>query len=217
MNRKCSVCRRRNVDLICNKCGNFICKRCYFPNQKFCRSCWKSNPKVLRWNYPKRLIIASFLIMIVLISTFLIMNINKVEMFTLFPLVLRGLGWSALLIITLRFLTIFALSMILPWLLAFKRSRIYWDEGIYRLNDNSLIRGSVMETIEYLITLEVPRRLKDSIFYEEEYGDLVITSKKDRTFKKTYSLPDYYLIDEIESQYEGNYLLLKLYLNKLPG
>lgn len=215
MNRKCTLCGRRNVDLICNKCGSFICKKCYLPIQNSCKSCWRSYDKATRWNNPKIPILAFSLLMIILIGAYWTMNVDKASKFTLFPFVFKDWGWNLLIIINLLFFAIFTFGMILPWFLAFNRSRLFWDEGIYRLNDGTLMGRGVMETLEYFITLQVPRKLKDSIFYEEEYGDLVISSKEDSSFRKSYSLPDYYLIDEIESQYDGDYLLLKLYLNKL--
>jgi hypothetical protein len=65
-----------------------------------------------------------------------------------------------------------------------------------------------------MITTEIPGGLKDSIYLEEEDDAIILMSSKDANFVKTYNLPEEYHIDEVESEFEGSFLLVKVRLTK---
>jgi hypothetical protein len=89
-----------------------------------------------------------------------------------------------------------------------------WDEGIYSLNENNFSGGNVTETIEYMITIEIDEILKDTIYLEDNLNEIVLLSEKDTTFRRSYRIPEPFIIDTVESAYEDEFLLLKVKLYK---
>ena len=101
----------------------------------------------------------------------------------------------------------------LPLFISLQRSNVNeWDAGIYTLNENHFSGGNVTETMEYMITTEIPDALKDTIFLEDNLNEIVLLSEKDNGFNRAYSIPDQFIIDSIESADEDQFLVLKVKL-----
>ena len=74
--------------------------------------------------------------------------------------------------------------------------------------------GNNTESLEYMITTEIPGGLKDSIYLEEDDDSIILMSSKDTNFVKTYNLPEDYHVDEVESEFEGSFLLVRVRLTR---
>jgi hypothetical protein len=94
-----------------------------------------------------------------------------------------------------------------------QRSIFYdWDGSIYSIQKSYGSSSNITETIEYMITTEIPEGLKDTIYIEDNYEEVVLRSEMDPNFQKNYNIPDSYIIDSVESAYEDSFLLLKIKL-----
>ena len=60
--------------------------------------------------------------------------------------------------------------------------------------------NSFYETIEYMITTEVPQGLEGSIYIEEDEGRLRLLSSRDSGFVRVYDVPPNCLVDDVESE-----------------
>lgn len=129
----------------------------------------------------------------------------------IFPFVFgRVSGWAAA-IFTIMFFIVFILSSVLPWYLISRRGHV--DGGfttIYREG----ARDMVSETMEYIITTELPARLRRSIYIETDNEEVRLRSSLDRAFNRKYTLPRGFTVEDIDYDYEGDYFLLKLILKR---
>jgi hypothetical protein len=89
-----------------------------------------------------------------------------------------------------------------------------WDEGLYNLRDSVVSGGGTTESLEYMITTEIPGGLRDSIYLEEDEESITLMSSRDAGFVKRYSLPEDYRVDEVESEFEGSFLLVRVSLKR---
>ncbi len=128
----------------------------------------------------------------------------------LFPFAFRVSGRLALLLSTLLFLAFAASMILLPWYLI-SRGGMGEGEEIW----TPLRRRR--ETTEYIITLEVPKRLRKTLYVEVgEEGEIYLRSTRDPTFERRYMLPVGFDVEDVEFDYEGNYLILRLLLRRKP-
>ncbi len=214
MSKKCGICGRNNVDILCSKCGTFICERCYDPETDQCVKC---SGKRMRKASPQgnvvRLVSGFMLSMMgIFVMSFAFIPLTDARI-VIFPFVFENVNSVTAVLMSLMFFTMFAMTSMLPFYLSIRRSRMYeWDEGIYTLNENNFSGGNVTETMEYMITTELTEGLKDTIFLEDNLNEIVLLSEKDPGFKKTYNIPDNFIIDSVESAYEDQYLVLKVKL-----
>ena len=133
-------------------------------------------------------------------------------MFIIFPFVFGNVGgWTAP-IITLMFFALFIFSSLFPWYMIRRAGglanerRVFYGEG-----PSPVVKNDVME---YIITTELPGKLKKSIYIESDEGSIHLKSTQDKGFFRRYLLPQGFEVDEINYNYEGNYLLLKLKLKR---
>ena len=214
MDKKCDLCGRDNVNILCSKCGTFICERCYDVEKDQCIKCSGKKIKNSSPNNQLVYLIGGFLLVMMglFVTSFAFIPLTNAKIIV-FPFVfengngLEFLGYFGM------FLTMFATTSLLPLYISLQKSKVYeWDKGIYTLNENKFMGGNVTETIEYMITTEVPETLKDTIFLEDNLNEIVLFSEKDNGFNRSYSIPDQFIIDSIESAYEDEFLVLKVKL-----
>jgi len=130
-----------------------------------------------------------------------------------FPLMFENVNAVTAVLMSLMFFSMFAVSSLLPFYLSLRRNRGFdWDEGIYSLQESRGSSSNVTETVEYMITTEIPERLKDTIYIEDNLNEVVLLSEKDPGFQKFYNIPDSFIIDSVESAYEDKFLVLKIKL-----
>lgn len=216
MKKKCGICGRPNVDILCSKCGTFICEKCYDPEIDQCVKCSGKRINMARpENRIIKLVSGFMLVMMgIFITSFAFIPMTNAKI-VIFPFVFENVSSVTAVLMSLMFFTMFAMTSMLPFYLSMRRSRYYeWDEGIYTLNENNFSGGNVTETMEYMITTEISDNLKDTIFLEDNLNEIVLLSEKDTNFKRTYSIPDNFIIDTVESAYEDKFLVLKVKLYK---
>ncbi len=82
MEKKCGICGRDNVDILCSKCGTFICEKCYDVDLDQCVNC--SGKRTVKASPGNRLIKLVSGFMLVMIGLF-------VASFAFIPLTSRAL------------------------------------------------------------------------------------------------------------------------------
>lgn len=216
MGKKCGICGRDNVDILCSKCGTFICEKCYDVDTDQCVKCsGKKTRKATPGNRLIKLVSGFMLVMMGLfVSSFAFIPLTNAKI-VVFPFVFENVNSVTAVLMSLMFFTMFVMTSMLPFYLSLQRSRLYeWDEGVYTINENNFSGGNVTETIEYMITTEIPSKLKETIFLEDNLNEIVLLSEKDPSFRKTYGIPETFIIDSVESAYEDEFLVLKVKLYK---
>lgn len=214
MDRKCDICGKPNVDILCSRCGKFICERCYDHENDTCIKCsGKLHEKI---SGEKRIIYLTggvlLVIMGLFIASFAFIPLTGAKI-VVFPFFFENVNSITAILMSLMFFSMFAVVSLLPIYLTMKRSMFYdWDEGIYSIQKSYGSSSNVTETIEYMITTEIPEGLKDTIYIEDNYEEVVLRSEMDPNFQKNYNIPDSYIIESVESAYEDSFLLLKIKL-----
>lgn len=131
----------------------------------------------------------------------------------IFPFVFGNVsGWAAV-VFTVAFFVLFILSSLLPWYVVSKRSR--FDDRFVTYRREGSLRGGDSDAMEYIITTELPRRLRRSVYIEADGDEIRLRSTKDESFHRSYTLPRGFEVDEIDSDYEGGYLIMKLLLKRI--
>lgn len=130
----------------------------------------------------------------------------------IFPFVFGNVSGAAAVVFTILFFAFFLLSSLLPWYIFSRRSDLAGDFKTFKREDARWSRDS--ETMEYIITTELPRRLRKSIYIEAEGEEVHLRSTQGGGFHRSYSLPMGFEVDEIDYDYDGNYLVLKLLLKR---
>lgn len=216
MKNKCSVCGREDADILCNHCGNVVCSRCYDAETDMCVKCAGKNASAGRTIKRPGLMVGGIaLILMGLMVTTWAFIIQGGGTVVLFPFVFSGVGAPAAVLLSLVFFALFTVSSVLPLYILLRRSEYSeWDEGIYTLHDSLVSGGYSSEFVEYMITTEVPGSLKESIYIEEDEDSIMLLSSKDSSFVKTYDLPESFHVDDVESDYEDGFLLIRVRLSR---
>ncbi len=214
MDKKCGICGRDNVDILCSKCGTFICERCYDPENDSCIKC--SGKQIKKMSNEKQVLylVGGALLMMVglFVTSFAFIPLTNAKI-VVFPFMFENVNSVTAVLMSLMFFCMFAVTSLLPFYLTLRRSRIYdWDEGIYTLQESHGSSSNVTETVEYIITTEIPDKLKETIYIEDNLDEVILRSERDPNFLKSYNIPDSYIIDSVESAYEDSFLLLKIKL-----
>ena len=210
------MCGRREADILCAKCGGIICDNCYDEEADSCIVCSGKKPSSSSGlNRPAFFVVGLMLILLGLMITSWAFIPQDGVVFMLFPFMFSGFNSTSALLMSLVFFAVFSLSSLLPLYMLFKRSEyMVWEDEIYNIKDSVVTRGNTTESIEYMITTEIPGSLKDTIYMEEEEHSISLMSSKDANFLKKYTLPSEYRVEEVESEFEGSFLVVRVYLKK---
>lgn len=215
MTRRCAVCGGGDADIICGKCRRFVCDGCYDDEAHACVRCSDSSRDIKGAASRSSLLVAGFALIMLGLMVVAYALTPSTSTFVLFPFFLFGAGGTAAFILGMAFFLFFMASTLLPIYIALRRGDYDgWDEEIYTMHEGTPL-SSFYETIDYMITTEVPKGLEGSIYIEEDDGRLRLLSSKDSGFVRVYDVPPNCLVDDLESDYEGRYLLLKVRLRKL--
>ena len=214
MSRKCSICGKDNADILCSKCGNFVCEQCYDPETDSCARCSGKRYRKASGNSQVLYLVGGGLLIMMglFVASFAFIPLTGAKI-VVFPLMFENVNIVTAVLMSLMFFSMFAVASLLPLYLTLRRNRGFdWSEGIYWLQEGSGSSSNVTETVEYMITTEVPEKLKDTIYIEDNINEVVLMSEKDPGFQKCYNIPDSFIIDSVESAYEDKYLVLKIKL-----
>lgn len=214
MSRRCYICGRDQADILCKSCGRFVCDSCYDEEKNSCVNCAKSLYSYKEIVKAPVFLISGLILILVGVMVIAYSLVPEGESgFIFFPFIFTKVNPTTAFLLTLIFYGVFTLSSLLPIYMSLRRNQYWeWDEEIYQIQDTSIQRSK--DTTEYIITTEIPRKLQDSIFLEDEVDRVVLMSKKDKKFIKIYNLPDGYTVDSVESDYEGSFLILKMQLRQ---
>jgi hypothetical protein len=130
----------------------------------------------------------------------------------IFPFVLGNIGVGAASVFSLMFFALFILSSLLPWYMIQRRSSLGNRLATVHTEERPRCRG--LDTMDYIITAELPVRLRRSIYIEADEEAIHLRSTEDEAFLRSYSLPSGFEVDNIDYSYEGSFLLLKLMLKR---
>jgi len=126
-----------------------------------------------------------------------------------FPFVYGVDGFAGILL-SFLFMGVFLVASLLPWLLFVRRGlggRSVEVESVRPVRD---------EAVDYLITVDVPEGLGRTIFVDGGgAGSVVLRSTADSGFRRVYSLPGGFSVEEYTYEYEENFLVLRFRLVRL--
>ncbi|MBN2334314.1 hypothetical protein JXL21_02060, partial [Candidatus Bathyarchaeota archaeon] len=160
MSRKCSICGSEGADILCGKCRTFVCEDCFDADADACVKCAGKTWSHGKASSPKLLVGGLGLIVLGLVLTSWALTGSSDSTIVFFPFVFTNMSSSAAFIISMVFFALFTVSSLLPVYLMLRRgSYSSWDEGIYTLRD-SYMGGNVSETIEFMITTEIPKEVE---------------------------------------------------------
>jgi hypothetical protein len=214
MTRKCAVCGADGADILCRTCNKFVCERCYNDDADACIKC-SGLPGARRdiWIRPSLMVAGFGLFLLGLVVVAWAVTPSTAS-FVFFPFFFAGTGRTAAFIMSMVFFVLFTLSTLLPVYLALRRGGYAgWDEGIYTVQEGASL-SNFSETIDYMISTEIPQGLEESIYIEEDDEMLRLLSTRDKGFVRVYNLPSNCLVDDVESDYDGGYLLVRVRLRK---
>jgi hypothetical protein len=152
--------------------------------------------------------------MMLIVFGFLLMSMAVVPedaegVIVIFPFVIGNVsGWTAV-VLSVAFLGLFIATSLLPWIM-FSRRRPWVGYGPMRGEP----RRREQEFMEYMITIDLPPELRDTVYIEGKEGVIHLRSRADSSFHRRYTLPEGFEVDEYDHEYDSSYLILKLKLKR---
>lgn len=129
-----------------------------------------------------------------------------------FPFAFGTVGGGAAALFGIMFFALFILSSLLPWYMIQRRGGLGDRFSAYQPEEGWRRRGS--DTMEYIITTELPGGLMRSIYIESDCDAIHLRSTLDEAFNRSYDLPSGFEVEDIAYNYEGRFLVLKLMLKR---
>lgn len=129
-----------------------------------------------------------------------------------FPFVFGNMGVAAASVFSLMFFALFILSSLLPWYMIQRRRNL--GDRLATAHPEERPRRMGLDTMDYIITAELPVRLRRSIYIKADEEAIHLRSADDEAFIRSYSLPTGFEVDDIHYSYEGSFLILKLMLKR---
>jgi hypothetical protein len=217
--RRCSVCGRDGADILCSKCGRFICEDCYNEEEDACIRC---SPAAKGATPARRVRVLPMGLAMMLLglsiaaSALVAWAAGGEGMTIIFPFITGNVsGWVAGLYSLIFFAVVISASM-LPWYLHTRAeaSRDIGDDLI-TLQESKMLGGEGYESVEYMITTELPKRLQKSMTIEADEETIYLRSSAEAGFNRSYPIPEGFDLEGIDYDYEEGYLVLKLHLVKV--
>ena len=217
--RRCSVCGRDDADILCSKCGRFVCEDCYNEQEDACVRC----SPVAKRSMPVSRIrmlpmgLAMMLIGLSIAASGLVAGAAGDEgVMVVFPFITGNVsGWVAGLYSFLFFAVVVSAS-ILPWYIHTRVEVAYdGDDDLITLQESKMPGGEGYESVEYMITTELPKRLQKTVTIESDEETIYLKSSADAGFNRSYPIPEGFDLEGIDYDYEEGYLVLKLRLVKI--
>ena len=213
MNRKCAICGR-DADILCSDCHKFVCENCYEEEYDACIKCAGKRINPHKNNFNASLLRIGLLVLFGGISTTLLALIPMTgTRVIIFPFIFEELNVLSSLLVMLSFIFLFTLPSLLPWIMN-KHMTSSWGTDIYTINDSQLDGRNFTEKTKLLITTEITKNLVDTVYFEDDGEILTLLSSKDKSFRKSYSIPVNYSVDTVQYEYEKSYLVLQVNLVK---
>ena len=132
----------------------------------------------------------------------------------LFPFVFTNVGGWGIFAVLLLMFSFFITSSLLPWYLFSRKGHL---NNFLPFKHESASRSRNPDTMEYIITTELPEGLRKRVYIETGEEEIYLRSIEDNGILRSYSLPRGFEVEEIDYDYEGSYLVLKLKLIRISG
>jgi hypothetical protein len=221
-NKICSNCGVEDADILCKRCGNFVCDECYDEESELCIECLEElevkkekNKIVLRVGG-----VVLILIGLSAMASGLMLGIPVEGVTIVFPFIMGTVspliagGYSFI------FFSVIGIASLLPWYIhtweeeydGYPESSTY--DGL-RIKEGKMQGGESVSSTDYVITTEVPKKLVKTIMVETRKNSISLTSSVDKEFAKTYSLPNGFNLEGIDYDYDEGYLILNLHLARV--
>lgn len=210
----CEICGRLGADCLCVKCGRVICEGCFHGFGELCVDCAPQRAVMTASHGISsaglRMLGMLLIVFGLMIASIALLPEDAEGVVVIFPFVIGNVSGTAAAVLAVVFLGMFMATALLPWFL-YSRRRGPWDGyGPFRWEP----RPSKAEMMEYMITIEIPAKLRDTVYIEEETGLVHLRSRADPSFHRSYTLPEGFDVDDYSYEYDGGYLILKLKLER---
>jgi len=211
----CKICGRPGADCLCVKCGRLVCEGCFHGFGELCVDCAPIKP-VMAYSHGVssaglRMLGMLFIVFGLLVTSMALLPEDAEGFVVIFPFVFGNVGgWTAV-VLSIAFLGVFVAMSLLPWFFYNRRRGPWGGHGSTWWE----VRPRESEVMEYMITIDLPRGLRDTVYIEGEGNVIHLRSRADPSFHRSYTLPEGFDVDDYSYEYDGSYLLLKLRLKKI--
>lgn len=210
----CEICNRPGADVACIRCGRVVCDLCFHGSSKLCVDCMprdKIHTSCRGISSAGLKLLGSLLIVLGLLIVSLSFVVGGGEGFIfIFPFFFSGFGGWASIVLTIFFFLVFVATSLLPWFLVTRGRRPGFVFSTMRRKHVP----EESEAMDYVITIDVPSRLRRTIYIESNRNAVHLRSNVDGSFHRSYRLPEGFDVDEYDYEYEGSYLLHRLKLKR---
>ena len=213
----CPVCGGDNADTLCPKCGSKVCSDCFDEEARMCLDCLEQ--LVVEKRHQKRVILATGVLFILLglslIASSIVAGLPVEGVTIVIPFIVGNVSTAVASLYSFIFFTVLILASLLPWYIHIRtRPNYMMEESIMTIQERKTQNGESISTVEYIITTELPDKMKKTVFIETEETKILLKSTTDVNFNKSYEIPNGFSLEGIDYDYEDNFLILKLHLTK---
>ncbi len=210
----CEICNKPGADVVCIRCGRVVCELCFHESSELCVDCIpqrKIHTSSRGISSAGLRLLGSLFIVLGLLIMSLSFAVGGGEGFIfIFPFLFSGVGGWASIVLTIIFFSVFVATSLLPWFLMTRRRK----PGFVFSTMRREYVPEESEAMDYVITIDVPTRLRKTIYIESDGYAVHLRSNVDGSFHRSYRLPEGFDMDEYDYEYEGSYLLLRLKLKR---
>ncbi len=208
----CKTCGGPDTDTRCMRCGSLASKQ--YSNSYYERGTDCTSLRLLQTSRGVSSVGLRMLGMLLITLGLLITSMAIIPesgdgggVVVIFPFVFSNVsGWAAV-ALTVVFTGIFIATSLLPWFIFSRRG---WGYGHSQAMWEPIQREP--EVMEYMITIDLPRRLRKTVYIEGDGNVVHLKSSADESFHRRYTLPEGFAVNEYSYEYDGSYLLLNLKL-----
>ena len=217
MDDSCEICGRPGADIVCNGCGRTVCDRCYNESLDICQQCAPKEQLTINSKGLSTVSLRTFAVLLIslgiaITSIAQYVGVDEAGLNVTLPTIFENGELAAIAYFTMTLLMFFICSSFLPWYIISRKGRSSDDYAAARRKGHFGHREK--ETLEYIITTELPRELAKSVYIEADEDEVYLMSTKDLGFFRSYSMPHGFEVGGIDYDYEGNYLIMKLILKR---
>lgn len=214
----CWVCSSEGANILCPKCGHIVCRDCYDEETKRCLECVEENVNA-EARMKKVMLVGSFLMIIVGLSTVaagIVMGIPVEGVTVVFPFMVGEVSPIRAGLYSFIFFVTIASASLLPWYINTREKPTYAGNDDVTVMEGNLSSGENFKHIEYVITVELPKRVEKTILVESNGACIRLHSTLDKDFNRNYTIPEGHDLEGLDYDYDEGYLVLRLHLVRVP-
>jgi uncharacterized membrane protein YciS (DUF1049 family) len=213
----CPICGGDSADILCPKCGSKVCSDCFDEEARMCLDCLEE--LVVEKRHQKRVILATGVLFILLglslMASSIVAGLPVEGVTIVFPFIVGNVPTAIASLYSFIFFMVLILASLLPWYIHIRTRLNYMvEESTMTIQEGKTQNGESVSTVEYIITTELPDKVKKTIFIETEETKILLKSTTDVDFNKSYEIPKGFNLEGIDYDYDDNFLVLKLHLTQ---